>query len=78
LGRYFVLTIITDGIISDMEKTKEAIIDAFDVPLSIIIVGVGNENFEKMKELDDDDGKLKSGKKVSKRDIVQFVPLAYV
>jgi len=76
LRKYYVLTIITDGIISDMERTKEAIIDAFDLPLSIIIVGVGKENFEKMKELDDDDGKLKAGKKVSKRDIVQFVPLS--
>lgn len=59
-----------------MERTKEALIDAFDTPLSIIIVGVGKENFNKMKELDSDDGTLKIGKKVSKRDIVQFVPLA--
>jgi len=76
LSRYYVLTIVTDGIISDMEKTKEAIIDAFDVPLSIIIVGVGSEDFKEMKVLDDDNGNLKAGKKVSKRDIVQFVPLA--
>jgi len=76
LKKYYVLTIITDGIISDMERTKEALIDAFDTPLSIIIVGVGKENFNKMKELDSDDGTLKIGKKVSKRDIVQFVPLA--
>jgi len=59
-----------------MPQTKEALINAFDAPISIIIVGVGKENFSKMKELDDDDGKLKSGKKVSKRDIVQFVPLS--
>jgi len=76
LKKYYVLTIITDGIISDMDRTKEALIEAFDAPLSIIIVGVGTENFEKMKELDSDDGTLKIGKKVSKRDIVQFVPLA--
>jgi hypothetical protein len=76
LPKYFILTIITDGIISDMEKTKEAIIDASDVPLSIIIVGVGKDDFANMNELDGDDKVLRYGNKYSKRDIVQFVPLA--
>jgi len=76
LPKYHILTIITDGVISDMEKTKEAIIDASDVPLSIIIVGVGKEDFSKMNELDGDDKILKYQNKVSNRDIVQFVPLA--
>jgi len=76
LPRYHILTIITDGIISDMEKTKEAIIDASDVPLSIIIVGVGKEDFKNMEELDGDNKVLQYRNKVSKRDLVQFVPLA--
>jgi len=76
LPRYHILTIITDGIISDMEKTKEAIIDASDVPLSIIIVGVGKVIFKDMEELDGDNKVLKYRNKTSKRDIVQFVPLA--
>lgn len=38
---YFVLLIITDGIISDMTLTKDAIIEASGLPISIIIVGVG-------------------------------------
>ncbi|OUM61541.1 hypothetical protein PIROE2DRAFT_12454 [Piromyces sp. E2] len=42
LSKYYILTIITDGSISDMEKTKEAIIDACDLPLSIIIIGIGS------------------------------------
>uniref|UniRef100_A0A915DAZ3 C2 domain-containing protein n=1 Tax=Ditylenchus dipsaci TaxID=166011 RepID=A0A915DAZ3_9BILA len=36
-SRYQVLLIITDGIITDMEKTKAAIISASDLPISIII-----------------------------------------
>ncbi|ORX82968.1 copine-8 [Anaeromyces robustus] len=76
LSKYHILTIITDGIISDMEKTKEAIIDACDAPLSIIIVGVGKEDFSKMNELDGDDKVLKYQNKASTRDIVQFVPLS--
>jgi len=76
LPKYNILTIITDGIISDMEKTKEAIIEASEYPISIIIIGVGKDNFENMEELDGDDKILKFHNKASKRDIVQFVPLA--
>ena len=36
-AQYFVLLIITDGIISDMNKTKQAIIEAAELPISIII-----------------------------------------
>lgn len=37
--KYFVLLIITDGDITDMSETVDAIIDASDLPMSIIIVG---------------------------------------
>lgn len=72
---YFVLLIITDGIISDMQSTKQAIINASRFPVSIIIVGVGNAEFDAMDELDSDGRKLRCGKQVAERDIVQFVPM---
>jgi hypothetical protein len=75
LPKYHILAIITDGVISDINKTIEAIIDASDHPLSIIIIGVGKENFEKMNVLDGDNRVLKMNGKNSKRDIVQFLPL---
>eukprot|EP00794_Sanderia_malayensis_P006163 gene6163-6874_t len=71
---YFVLLIITDGIITDMDRTKEAIVFAADLPVSIIIVGVGSAEFDSMEELDGDDVRLSSRGKVASRDIVQFVP----
>ena len=40
-SNYQVLLIITDGIITDMDATKAAIIAASDLPMSIIIIGVG-------------------------------------
>jgi len=45
------------------------------VPMSIIIIGVGEEDFEEMDILDSDKGMLvdESGNKAV-RDIVQFVP----
>ena len=72
---YTILLIITDGEINDMKDTIDAIVDASNKPLSIIIVGVGNANFDNMDILDADDVPLKSSKGVlMKRDIVQFVP----
>lgn len=73
-SQYFVLLIITDGIISDMPRTKEAIVEASSLPVSIIIVGVGKAEFEAMEELDGDDVKLSHHDKYAQRDIVQFVP----
>ncbi len=53
--QYFVLLMLTDGVLSDMNDTKLAIIRASRLPMSIIIVGVGNANFSAMRDLDADD-----------------------
>ncbi|KAK2113623.1 hypothetical protein P7K49_007889 [Saguinus oedipus] len=45
-SQYSVLLIITDGVISDMAQTKEAIVNAAKLPMSIIIVGVGQAEFD--------------------------------
>ena len=74
-SNYFVLLIITDGIITDLAETKKAIIQASVLPLSIIIVGVGSEDFQAMEELDSDDHLLRQDNLVASRDIVQFVEL---
>nr|XP_058933650.1 copine-9 isoform X2 [Kogia breviceps] len=73
-SQYYVLLIITDGVISDMTQTKEAIVSASSLPMSIIIVGVGPAMFEAMEELDGDDVRLSSRGRYAERDIVQFVP----
>eukprot|EP00474_Spongospora_subterranea_P005098 CRZ05556.1 hypothetical protein [Spongospora subterranea] len=75
--QYSILLIITDGEISDFEETKDWIVYAAneDLPLSIVIVGVGRVNYDKMKKLDGDGkNRLKSLQYgVASRDIVQFV-----
>eukprot|EP00057_Strongylocentrotus_purpuratus_P033319 XP_790964.2 PREDICTED: copine-8 [Strongylocentrotus purpuratus] len=73
-SNYFVLLIITDGVISDMEMTKMAVINASRLPMSIIIVGVGAAEFDAMEELDADQKALSCRGHVAQRDIVQFVP----
>jgi hypothetical protein len=42
---YNILLILTDGEIHDMAETKRLIVEASGLPLSIIIIGVGMENF---------------------------------
>lgn len=42
--------------------------------MSIIIVGVGQAEFDAMVELDGDDVRISSRGKLAERDIVQFVP----
>uniref|UniRef100_A0A4W5MX15 Copine family member 9 n=1 Tax=Hucho hucho TaxID=62062 RepID=A0A4W5MX15_9TELE len=73
-SQYFVLLMITDGVISDMVQTKEAVVNAAALPMSIIIVGVGPAEFDAMEELDGDEVRVSSKGRVAERDIVQFVP----
>lgn len=53
--KYSILLIITDGQISDMNQTIDQIVRGSNMPMSIIIVGVGNANFNSMDILDGDD-----------------------
>ena len=50
------LLILTDGTIHDMQTTIKSLINSFHLPLSIIIVGVGNADFTDMEILDGDSG----------------------
>ena len=74
--KYNILLIITDGIINDMQKTIDQVVRGSSLPVSIIIVGVGSDDFESMDILDADEVPLYSQryKKNMEADIVQFVP----
>eukprot|EP00485_Elphidium_margaritaceum_P002338 CAMPEP_0202687436 /NCGR_PEP_ID=MMETSP1385-20130828/3115_1 /ASSEMBLY_ACC=CAM_ASM_000861 /TAXON_ID=933848 /ORGANISM="Elphidium margaritaceum" /LENGTH=637 /DNA_ID=CAMNT_0049342223 /DNA_START=49 /DNA_END=1959 /DNA_ORIENTATION=- len=76
--QYLILLILTDGIINDMKQTRDLIVDMAnrDLPISIIIVGIGGADFSAMNELDGDgQGLMNSKGQRAKRDIVQFVPI---
>lgn len=70
---YYILMILTDGQISDMDETINSIIEASKLPISIIIIGIGNADFSNMDTLDGDDLPLSNYKGMVERDIVQFV-----
>jgi hypothetical protein len=72
---YHIIMILTDGQIDDMNETKDALVEASFLPVSVIIIGIGNGNFGNMDILDADDNPLydRNGRKAD-RDLVQFVP----
>ena len=73
-NHYYILMILTDGIITDMEDTIDNIVKASNLPLSIIIIGIGDSDFSGMEILDGDEIQLEDSKgKKRERDIVQFV-----
>ena len=41
-----------------MSQTMNALVEASDLPMSVLIVGVGTEDFSAMVQLDGDDGVL--------------------
>ncbi|MES1915500.1 MAG: hypothetical protein MHM6MM_007430, partial [Cercozoa sp. M6MM] len=75
MQHYTILLILTDGIICDMEQTIQRIVRGSNLPMSVVIVGVGNADFSGMERLDADDEPLtdNQGRRAT-RDIVQFVP----
>ena len=72
---YNILMILTDGIIDDMDDTIDSLVEASFLPISVIIIGIGDADFSNMDILDADDEPLidKNGRKAD-RDLVQFVP----
>ena len=74
---YHILLILTDGLIDDLQQTIDILVEASLLPLSVIIVGIGNGDFKNMEILDGDQIPLtsSSGKK-RMRDLVQFVPFS--
>ena len=72
---YTILMILTDGIIDDMDETIDSLVEASFLPISVIIIGIGDANFSNMNLLDSDDDRLvdKNGRRAD-RDLVQFVP----
>jgi hypothetical protein len=74
--QYLVLLIITHGEIDDFDATVAELVRSTDLPLSVLIAGVGmHKEFPKMNDLDADDQKLYSKRlqMESQRDIVNFL-----
>ena len=54
------MLLLTDGVLSDMSDAIDALVRASKLPMSVIIVGVGQADFTDMNTLDCDEGLLVS------------------
>ena len=71
---YNILLILSTGVINDLQETIDTLVEASLLPLSVVIVGIGDGNFKNMEILYGDEVPLTSSKgKKRIRDIVQFV-----
>ena len=71
---YNILMILTDGVIDDIQETIDALVEGSFLPLSVIIVGIGDADFSNMVALDGNVNPLFSRKNVKwMRDLVQFI-----
>jgi len=62
---------LTDGEVHDMRQTVDAIVELSHLPISIIIIGIGDSQFKNMEILDADENDLISSKgDKTERDIV--------
>jgi len=70
---FHILMILTDGEIHDLKETIDQIADISkrNLPMSIVIVGLGDEEFSNMVRLDGDELAIRAGVK----DIVQFLKM---
>lgn len=68
---YHILLLLTDGQMHDIRATIDLIVKCSFFPLSVIVVGIGDNDFTSLKFLDSDDKKLRDGKgRDCQRDIV--------
>ena len=73
--KYHILMILTDGVIDDLDETINELVEGSFLPLSVIIIGIGNADFSNMVYLDADENPLVNSRGIrSARDLVQFVP----
>ena len=72
-SEYNVLLIITCGMNNDMEDTIKTMVEASHLPLSIIIVGIGDASYEDFKVFNDRSEQLSDGVNTAERCTVTFV-----
>jgi hypothetical protein len=68
-----ILFILTDGQISDKEETYNLLIKCSQLPLSLFVFGIGQENFGMMNELNECMQIRDMAGKKPIRDFIRFV-----
>jgi len=75
LNNYHVLLILTDGVTEDIDQTIDSLVEASFLPISVIIICIGDLDFSYMDvlDVDNDEPLIDQNNRKAMRDIVQFV-----
>ena len=68
--KYNILMILTDGKLEDPEETINELVEGSFLPLSVIIIGIGNDDFTKMNVLNAEKNPLISKSESGPREIL--------
>lgn len=60
--KYSILLILTDGVVDDLQSTRELILTYSHLPLSIIVVGIGRADFTEMHQWNDESSEPRRGR----------------
>ncbi|KAI9549155.1 hypothetical protein GHT06_005470 [Daphnia sinensis] len=69
---YFVLVILTCREIADTNQVAKAITEASELPMSVLIVGIGPTSFTSVTRIEEDIKKLSQNGRNAARDVVQY------
>lgn len=72
---YTILVIFTDGQFNDLQEIRSLLLPGSTTPLSILIIGIGNQDFSRAELLDNDfyDNEHRGKMERPERDMVSFV-----
>ena len=73
-NKYLIMLVLTDGGLQDYPEVCDLLIQCGRLPLSVIMVGIGNGDFSLLRSIDDNTMLMTDGKgQRTERDLVTFV-----
>ena len=66
INNYNIFLLLTDGLIDDMNNAIDILIESSNYPISVIIVGIGDENFDQMEFFNQDSFPMISRKNIKR------------
>ena len=76
INKYYIILLLVSGQCNDIKEMKDILVKASEYPVSIFIVGLGNDKYEDIAVINNEEYAIinSNGDKI-KRDIIQFIPI---
>lgn len=74
--KYSIILILTDGVVNDLQSTRDFVLKYRHLPLSVIVVGIGRADFTEMNQWNDEQADLRGRFTFVEFRALQFDPAA--